>query len=133
MPQIKIFFVFLRHGKKEHYNHRTRSACIRRLRIQTAASRYPRDRWRRGLSSGAYPPDQYYARQGPGQQRTLLGIRHACHHRKRAHHEGGFSESLHRLHSPHDAGRTGTGILLCTGKEAHQPARYSPDADTLYR
>ena len=66
MPQIKIFFVFLRHGKKEHYNHRTRSACIRRLRIQTSASRYPRDRWRRGLSSGAHPPDQYYARQGPG-------------------------------------------------------------------
>lgn len=66
MPQIKIFFVFLRHGKKEHYNHRTRSACIRRLRIQAAASRYLRDRWRRGLSSGAYPPDQYYARQGPG-------------------------------------------------------------------
>lgn len=117
MPQIKIFFVFLRHGKKEHYNHRTRSACIRRLRIQAAASRYLRDRWRRGLSSEVHPPDQYYTRQGPGQQRTLLGIRHACHHRKRAHHEGGFRESLHRLHSPHDAGRTGTGILLCTGKK----------------
>ena len=30
-------------------------------------------------------------------------------------------------------GRTGTGILLCTGKEEYQPARYCPDADTLYR
>ncbi len=31
MPQIKIFFVFLRHGKKENHNYRTRSACIRRV------------------------------------------------------------------------------------------------------
>ena len=74
-----------------------------------------------------------HPREGPGQQRPLLALRHVGHHRERAYHAGRLGQPEPGIRVPQDARAAGHARLLRPRHARNLAARHGSDAHPLSR